>query len=257
MRFKVFLSLARISIQKTLAYRATSIIMFFVTFLFFILAILSNFVYYNYTNSIAGLTFMDSINLINTAEIIGAIYYAFFVQGNVAIYDGVLDGDLDYNFIKPVNSFFFYIFKGVELECLIQVVLYSLFQVYLFTLQDISLVKILFYIIFVILGAWYYFLLNQLCLMLVFYFDRAGGALGIPETLADFASKPKGIYPKSIRYFFTYFIAFVMAYNLPIDILRNDINYTEVFFYLLSTVILTIIAYKWWFIAIKRYQSAN
>ncbi|WP_068268917.1 ABC-2 family transporter protein [Caviibacter abscessus] len=257
MRFKVFIRLVKNSVKESLAYRTSSVIMFIVVFLFFLLQILANFIFYKYTNSIAGYTLFDSINLINTATLITHLNYSLFIIGNESIYYELIEGEMDYKFLRPINSYWLYAFYGFDIQSFITFLLHAIFQIYLFSLQKVTALKISAYILMVILGSFYIFLILRALVLLVFYTDKANSIQGIPELLEDAASRPKGIYPKFIRYIFIYFISYLMVYNGPIDVLKGNINYSYLLGYIISLLLFLIITYKLWFIAIKKYQSSN
>lgn len=257
MNFNLFITLSRNSLKQTLAYRTSSIIMFIVSILFFLLQIISSYVFYSYTDSIYGYTFNDSINLICTGSIITSLSYCFFVIGNESIYDEVLEGEMDYKFIRPINSYWFYTFYGIDLQNLITSIMYISLQLYLFVIQGISILKIFMWLTMVLIGVWYVFLISRILVITVFYTDRASAVQGITELLEDASSKPKDIYPKPIKYIFIFLISYLMVFNGPIDVLKGNINYLYLIGYLISTTLLTVLSYFLWFIAIKKYQSSN
>lgn len=257
MNFKLFLTLSKNSLKQTLAYRTSSIIMFIVSVLFFLLQILSSFVLYRFTDNIYGYTFNDSINLICTGAIITSLSYSFFVIGNETIYDELIYGDMDYNFIRPINSYWFYTFYGIDLQNLLSFIMYFILQITLFILQGISLYKMFLWLIMTIIGIWYIFLISRLLVTIVFYTDKANSIQGITELLEDASSKPKDIYPKPIKYVFIFLISYLMVYNGPIDVLKGNINLIYLIGYLISTIFLTALSYILWFVSIKRYQSSN
>ncbi|WP_067139523.1 ABC-2 family transporter protein [Oceanivirga salmonicida] len=257
MNFRLFITLSKNSLKQSLAYRTSSIIMFIVSILFFVLQILSSYIFYGYTDNIAGYTFMDSINLISTGFILTSLNYCFFIVGNESIYDEVLEGEMDYKFIRPINSYWLYTFYGIDLQNLITAIMGIIFQIYLFIIQDISILKITGWAVMVILGVWYMFLISRLLVLIVFYTDKANSIQGLPELLEDASLKPKGIYPKPVEYIFVFLISYLMVFNGPIDILKGTINWTYLLAYIFSAIFLTIISYKLWFIAINKYQSSN
>lgn len=257
MNFNLFITLSKNSLKQTLAYRTSSIIMFIVSVLFFVLQILSSFVFYSYTDNIYGYTFNDSINLICTGLIITSLSYCFFVVGNESIYNEVLEGEMDYKFIRPINSYWFYTFYGIDLQNLITSIMYITLQIYLFIIQDVPILKIFLWFIMVLIGVWYVFLISRILVTIVFYTEKASAIQGITELLEDASSKPKDIYPKPIKYVFIFLISYFMVFNGPIDLLKGNINYIYLIGYIISTVFLTILSYIVWFISIKKYQSSN
>ncbi|WP_067140844.1 ABC-2 family transporter protein [Oceanivirga salmonicida] len=257
MNIKIFMRLLKISVMETISLRTTSIIMFFIVNLFFILQILSGYVFFEYTDTLGGLTRIEYFNLIVTGNIIIPLSYSVFLKGQEKIYFGVLSGELDYDLIRPTNSFWYYTFNGIDLQSLITAILYIFLQIYLFTFQNLTITGILLYTLMLFIGAWYIFLVNRLLVILVFYFEKANSIMAYTEELDDMGSKPIKIYPKAIRYVFIYGLSYLMVYNAPINILKGEVNSSYMIAYMLSTVILSFVVYKLWFKAVKKYQSAN
>lgn len=257
MTFKIFKRRVKISIQTTTSFRMTSIIMFIVSLLFFILEIFTGIIFFEYTDRVAGFTKNDYLNLIITGNIIVNIYSTIFLEGYYKLIEDVLYGGMDYIFVRPVNSFLFYIFHGINLQNLLTSILYIILQIILFSKQNIEIFNIFLYIIFILIGIWYQFLFNFFIAIVSFYTDKATALFGINEILEDLGKKPSKIYPKIIRFFLLYIISYVFVFNAPINILQNKISYLNVIIYILSCIILTGILYRLWFKSIKKYQSAN
>lgn len=257
MNLKIYIRLVKNSFKQTFAYRTSSIIMFIVSLLFFVLQILSVTVFYEYTDTIAGYTYIDSINLINTGAILTSLNYCLFILGTESIYDDVLEGEMDYKFLRPINSYWFYAFYGIDLQNLITAFLHICLQIFLFTLQDISMYKILTYILMIIIGLFYMFFISRLLTIIVFYTDKADSLQGALELFEEAASKPKNIYPNYIKYPMIFIISYLMVINGPIDVLKGEINYIYLTGYIISGVIIALLSYILWFKAIKKYQSSN
>lgn len=257
MTFKIFKRLSKISIMEIMSYRTTTIILFFVMTLFFLFEILSGIVFFNYTDNIANFTKWDYFNLIITSNIILMLHNTLFIKGIEKIYNSIPYGMLDHIFTKPINSFWFIIFNGIDLQSLISLILYSFIQVYILAKQNINLFNIIIYIIFILLGAWYLCVFNHIIANITFYTDRASALMGVSELLDSVGQRPKGIYPKKIKLFLTFILSHLVVYNAPIELLKGNSNYYNLIIYIITIIILTIILYKLWFISIKKYQSAN
>ena len=113
------------------------------------------------------------------------------------------------------------------------------------------------YIVFSILGIWYCTIFNLFIAMVSFYTDKATALFGVNEILEDIGKKPVKIYPKFVRIFLTYIIAYAYVFNAPINILKFRLDIKNAIIYILSCIILTKIVYMLWFKSIKRYKSSN
>lgn len=96
---------------------------------------------------------MQYFNLIITMNIILSLFETFCLKELEEIFSGINEGNLDYSLIRPVNSFFYYIFNGIELNSLAFLILYTSLQIFLISFQNISIIQFLLYIFFIILGS--------------------------------------------------------------------------------------------------------
>lgn len=257
MTFKVFKRLLKVSIKTTFDFRTTSIIMFIVSILFFGLEVLTCNVLFNYTDTIAGFNKYDYLNLIITQNIISNIYVGMFSVGYYKIINDVLYGKMDYVFIRPINSFLFYVFNGIDIKSFFTATLFILLQISIFVKNNTSILNIFMYIVFLILGIWYCTIFNLFIAMISFYTDKATALFGVNEILEDIGKKPVKIYPKFVRLFLTYIIAYAYVFNAPINILQFRLDIKNAIIYILSCIVLTKIVYMLWFKSIKRYKSSN
>lgn len=257
MTFKVFKRLLKISVKTTFNFRVSSVVMFIVSILFFILELLTWHVLFKYTNTIAGFDKYDYLNLIIIQNIISNIYIGMFLVGYYRIINDVLYGKMDYVFIRPINSFLFYVFNGMDIKSIFTALLFVILQILMFIKTSTSILSIFMYIVFLLLGIWYCTIFNLFIAMISFYTDKATALLGFNEILEDIGKKPVNIYPKFARLFLTYIIAYAYVFNAPINILQSRLDIQNSIIYILSCIILTKIAYMLWFKSIKRYQSSN
>lgn len=257
MTFKVFKRLLKVSIKTTFDFRTTSVIMFIVSILFFALEVLTCHVLFSYTDTIAGFNKYDYLNLIITHNIISNIYVGMFSVGYYRIINDVLYGKMDYVFIRPINSFLFYVFNGIDIKSFFTATLFILLQMLMFIKNSANILNILLYILFLLLGIWYCTIFNLFISMISFYTDKATALFGFNEILEDIGKKPVKIYPKFARLFLTYIIAYAYVFNAPINILKFNLDIPNAIVYILSCIILTKIAYIFWFKSIKKYKSSN
>lgn len=100
------------------------------------------------------------------------------------------------------------------------------------------------------------FILNQICLTLLFWFNGLVELGGVIEDLFSFASRPKRIFPKVIQNIFTFILPILLATNVTNEFLRYGIN-LYLIYYLFSVVILYIISKFLWRLGVRKYVSAN
>lgn len=257
MNMKVYKVMISNSIQQMFIYRTTSLLIVVFGLIFYLFELFSGFVYFQYTDNIMGWTKWDYFSLITTATIIMYGYNFFFVWGDSTLDEEILEGKLDYIFLRPINSFWYYSLYRIDFPSLINILTGIAVQSYIIYREKVGGLQILMYIVSVIMGVWFIFLFNHLTVTVAFWKEKANELTWVPEILTDFSSRPASIYPKIIRFFMIWVIPILTSINLPVDILRGKINIMSMFWYILFLIALTIAVYKMWYAGIKKYQSSN
>jgi len=213
-------------------------------------------VYFSYTDNILGWTKWDYFSLITTATIIRYGYTFFFIWGSDLSYT-IVQGKLDYTLLRPLNSFWYYAFYMADFPSLINVILGIIVQGWIISRQHVGFFQVIMYIIFVIIGIWFQFLMFNFSNMISFWVDKADQILWIPETLSEISSQPASIYPKWIRCFLMWLLPILTSFNLPIDIIRGKVNMVNMLWYVGLVAVFTIANYRIWHAGLKKYQSSN
>ena len=213
-------------------------------------------VYFSYTDNILGWTKWDYFSLITTATIIRYGYTFFFIWGSDLSYT-IVQGKLDYTLLRPLNSFWYYAFYMADFPSLINVILGIIVQGWIIFKYHIGFFQVIMYIIFVIIGIWFHFLMFNFSNMISFWVDKADQILWIPETLSEISSQPASIYPKWIRCFLMWLLPILTSFNLPIDIIRGKVNVVNMLWFVGFVGAFTIANYRIWHAGLKKYQSSN
>ena len=182
MNMKIYKAMLSNSIQRVLIYRTTSILIVVFGLLFYFIEMFSGMVYFSYTDNILGWTKWDYFSLITTATIIRYGYTFFFIWGSDLSYT-IVQGKLDYTLLRPLNSFWYYAFYMADFPSLINVILGIIVQGWIISKYHIGFFQVIMYIIFVIIGIWFQFLMFNFSNMISFWVDKAEQILWIPETL--------------------------------------------------------------------------
>jgi ABC transporter, permease protein len=216
----------------------------------------SGMVYFSYTDNILGWTKWDYFSLVTTATIIRYGYTFFFIWGSDLSYT-IVQGKLDYTLLRPLNSFWYYAFYMADFPSLINVILGIIVQGWIIFKYHIGFFQVIMYIIFVIIGIWFQFLMFNFSNMISFWVDKAEQILWIPETLSETSSQPASIYPKWIRCFLMWLLPILTSFNLPIDIIRGKVNVVNMLWFVGFVGAFTIANYRIWHAGLKKYQSSN
>ena len=256
MNMKIYKAMLSNSIQRVLIYRTTSILIVVFGLLFYFIEMFSGMVYFSYTDNILGWTKWDYFSLITTATIIRYGYTFFFIWGSDLSYT-IVQGKLDYTLLRPLNSFWYYAFYMADFPSLINVILGIIVQGWIISKYHIGFFQVIMYIIFVIIGIWFQFLMFNFSNMISFWVDKAEQILWIPETLSETSSQPASIYPKWIRCFLMWLLPILTSFNLPIDIIRGKVNVVNMLWFVGFVGAFTIANYRIWHAGLKKYQSSN
>ena len=256
MNMKIYKAMLSNSIQRVLIYRTTSILIVVFGLLFYFIEMFSGMVYFSYTDNILGWTKWDYFSLVTTATIIRYGYTFFFIWGSDLSYT-IVQGKLDYTLLRPLNSFWYYAFYMADFPSLINVILGIIVQGWIIFKYHIGFFQVIMYIIFVIIGIWFQFLMFNFSNMISFWVDKAEQILWIPETLSETSSQPASIYPKWIRCFLMWLLPILTSFNLPIDIIRGKVNVVNMLWFVGFVGAFTIANYRIWHAGLKKYQSSN
>ena len=256
MNMKIYKAMLSNSIQRVLIYRTTSILIVVFGLLFYFIEMFSGMVYFSYTDNILGWTKWDYFSLITTASIIRYGYTFFFIWGSDLSYT-IVQGKLDYTLLRPLNSFWYYAFYMADFPSLINVILGIIVQGWIISKYHIGFFQVIMYIIFVIIGIWFQFLMFNFSNMISFWVDKAEQILWIPETLSETSSQPASIYPKWIRCFLMWLLPILTSFNLPVDIIRGKVNVVNMLWFVGFVGAFTIANYSIWHAGLKKYQSSN
>ena len=256
MNMKIYKAMLSNSIQRILIYRTTSILIVVFGLLFYFIEMFSGTVYFSYTDNILGWTKWDYFSLITTATIIRYGYTFFFIWGSDLSYT-IVQGKLDYTLLRPLNSFWYYAFYMADFPSLINVILGIIVQGWIISRQHVGFFQVIMYILCVIIGIWFHFLMFNFSNLISFWVDKADQILWIPETLSEISSQPASIYPKWIRCFLMWLLPILTSFNLPIDIIRGKVNMVNMLWYVGLVAVFTIANYRIWHAGLKKYQSSN
>ncbi|RRD41040.1 hypothetical protein EII29_00905 [Leptotrichia sp. OH3620_COT-345] len=257
MNLGVYRTMLANSIQQVLIYRTTSILIVIFGLLFYIIEMFAGMVYFSYTDNILGWTKWDYFSLVTTASIIQYSYNLIFVWGVSGLISNIIEGNLDYIILRPLNSFWYYALYKADFPSIINIILGIIVQSWIISKRNLSVLQILLYILCVLIGIWFIFLLNYLVVMVSFWKEKSEALMWIPETLMENSTRPASIYPKWIQILLMWILPALTSINLPVDIIRGRINVMNMCWYIIFVTVFTVIIYKMWYAGLRKYQSSN
>lgn len=253
---KIYHVLVSQSLAETLSYRLTAALTASCGILFYLISLVTGGVYFSFTTTIYGWTFLDYLNLITTANLIGYAYQFLFVAAHEDLADQILSGNLDYSLLRPVNSFWFHALYRVDFPSLFPLLLTAGIETgILFKLRPTPL-NLLGYLLAVVVGVTFTFALNQIMVTLAFWVDGLTALNGLPEDLMDASAEPAKIYPRLIQQVFLWIIPSLAITNVPAQFGHNHPTWL-----LLWTTLITLgllgLSYVEWRRGLLKYVSAN
>lgn len=257
MNWKIYRVFVGHSIQELFSYRLTTVLVIIFGLLFFILEMFAGLVYYQFADEIFGWTRLDYLSLICVTTLISSLYQLFFINGQESLSELVVEGELDYMFIRPINLFWYHALYRLDWPSSINAVIAIFVQAKLIESISVDLSQMFFYSLLVANGVWFLFLVNHVVVMSVFWLERISKLQGIPEYLVDLAGRPAAIYPKGVRWIMTWILPFFLAMQLPVFSLHKRVSGIA-FIWLITLNGGLFMLVKWmWSVGIKRYASTN
>ncbi|WP_203637273.1 ABC transporter permease [Levilactobacillus wangkuiensis] len=253
---KIYRVLVTQSLAETMTYRVTTVLTALFGVLFYAIDLITGGVYFSFTPTIYGWNFLDYLNLITTANLISYAYQFLFVAGHEDLVDQILDGNLDYSLLRPVNSYWFHASYRVDFPSLVTLLLTGVIEGVILSKLHPTPLNLLLYVVAVIVGIGFVFALNQIMVTLAFWVDGLSALNGLPEDLMDASARPAKIYPRVIQQLFLWVIPSLAITNVPAQFGHNQPTWLLLWTALVTGVLL-VISYIEWQRGLLKYVSAN
>ncbi|MEJ6348885.1 ABC-2 family transporter protein [Holzapfeliella sp. He02] len=261
MTLTLYFILAKQSFKEFTTYRGTSILVALFGFILTLIEVLAGNVYYTLSDTIGGLTYNQYLVMIMGLACVTSTYQFLFVGAHENLANDIISGNLDYTFLKPINSYFYYALRKLDFPSLINLIIYLPVTISLINKFSLNFGQWLILIAFYLVGVLFVFSLNQLVVEVAFFKDNLTALNGVPEYLIDSANRPQGIFPGGLR--------LILLYLVPVLSLSNGIIYLVmtqdkiqlgIQMFLALTVFTTLLflgSYLLWQKGIKKYVSTN
>lgn len=169
-------------------------------------------------------------------------------------------GNLDRVLIRPLNPLYTIVADGIEPHGLgfvifgTGMVVYSLIHLHI----PFTVLKVIYLIVAALSGAIIYFSINLFMATVAFWFIDVMSTMVMVHHLNEFAKYPLTIYHKAIQILITWVVPFAFTSFYPASYLLDKEAYKN--FALITPLVAVIafaIAYTFWNIGLKKYQSAG
>ncbi|WP_259276099.1 ABC-2 family transporter protein [Lactobacillus delbrueckii] len=171
----------RQSLAEFMIYRGTSIITFLLATVFLLIELLAGQVYFSQRENLAGWTanrYYVMISFMNSATY---LYNLFFILGHEGLGEDILEGNLDYLLVRPSSSYWLAVGRSLDIPSFFNLLLSLGLLAYYLTREGASFGQIMLINCMIVLPAALIFILNQLCLTLLFWFEGLTALGGIVE----------------------------------------------------------------------------
>lgn len=241
------------------AYRVSSIFIVVFGTLFSLSEIVASVIYYRSASHIVGWTFYQYLALIATFNFIQYGYQFWFVSGHEALLDNIVDGQLDYTLVRPVDAQVACSLAGVDLASAVNMVVPMGIMAYALAHGrfQLSLLVGVAYIGLLAMGIGMYYALNQIVVSLGFWIERPQKLSGVPEYMFELASRPSGIYPRVLQYALTFGLPLLVATNLPVELLEGRESVQTVAALCGGVGMLLVVSRVLWKAGLRKYVSAS
>lgn len=261
MTLRLYYILAKQSFKEFFTYRITSLLVIVLGLMFTGVELLAGYIYYSFSSDIGGLNQNQYLVMVMALACMTSTYQFLFIAAHESLAEDIVSGDLDYIFLRPLNSYFYYALRKLDFPSLINLIIYLPFTVFLIAQFHIGLIQWIIVGLFYLIGILFIFSLNQIVVEVAFFKDNLTALNGVPEYLIDSANRPQGIYPSKIRLILIYLIPVLSLSNGLIYLVTTDsyvnLGIKMLVSLILMTFIFFIVSYLLWQKGIKNYISAN
>ena len=253
---KILTAIWRQSIQEFLIYRTTSIITFILALAFLVIELITGTIYFSENRSIPGWTENEYFILITFVNFSMYMYNTFFILGHEELNEDILEGNLDFVLIRPVSSYWLSAGRKLDFPSIFNFLITFILLLNFLNKENVTLIQVIVFCFLILVTAFFIFVLNQIFLSFLFWFNGVSELGGIIEDLFSFASRPKKIFPRIIQNIFVFLFPVLLATNISNQFLKKGIN-SYFFYYLVLIAVFYIISRILWKFALNSYTSSN
>lgn len=249
----------KISLKHLAAYKMSAFLTAIFSLIFLLAEIVTVDVYYKFSDHIGDWDQNSFYILLGSFNIITCLYIYFFEIAHDEFVCKIRYGELDADFIKPMDSQALTAIQKVDYASLFNLPI-PVWLVYHGTQQlnlHLNFLDIFYYFITLVLGVLIVYLVNQFFVNCSFWFTNASNLTAASEQIVQLGARPLQVYPKLIQFGFSYIIPVILCTNLSVDVLKHDARLINVISLLGAIVLFFLVVRLQWKIGLKRYASAS
>lgn len=249
----------QVSLKRFFAYRAAALLILLFEALFVFAEVVAISVYYLYGKDINGWGFGEMLVLLGSFNLIVYTYQFFSVSAHESLVERVVEGDLDYDLLRPIDSQFLVSVRHLDYPSAISLLLpVSLLALGASHAQFASSpLSYLLFAVSIVAGTIVLYSVTHMCVCLGFWLDNADSLSGLPEYLFTLASRPRGIYPIPIQIAVGFVLPLLLATEVPARALLGNSTALHVGFLLGGAAVMFTMSRVVWRKAVARYRSTS
>lgn len=249
----------KINIQRSLAYRADTVINVLLNLMWLGWELLSLSIIFSHTATLGGWGPGELIALLGVFRLVNTLMMALIWPNTEHFNASVRDGSLDYTLLQPVNSMFLVSFSQITVWRVWDLVLAVILIVAGINLagEIVTPLGIASFVALTVSGAVVIYSLWIVLIALTFWFTKFDNNVTILQALLDAGRYPVTVYPAWLRVIITFIIPIAVATTIPLQALRGDMNGWGVLLFLGIGILSLVIASQVWKAGVKRYSGAS
>lgn len=256
---KLLSAFLKVNIQMSLAYRADTIVNILLNLMWLGWELLSLNIIFSNTTTLGGWGLGELIALLGVFRLANTLMIALIWPNTEKFNQSIRDGSMDYTILQPVNNMFLVTFSRITIWRFWDLVLaIILIVVGINKAGDIiTPFTILAFILLTISGSMIIYSLWIVLIALTFWFTKFDNNVTILQALFDAGRYPVTVYPVWLRVIVTFIIPIAVATTVPLQALRGDLGPSQIFLFIIISIVSFWVASKVWKVGLKRYSGAS
>jgi ABC-2 type transport system permease protein len=256
---KLLSSFLKVNIQMSLAYRADTVVNILLNLMWLGWELLSLNIIFSNTTTLGGWGLGELIALLGVFRLVNTLMIALIWPNTEKFNQSIRDGSMDYTILQPVNNMFLVTFSRITVWRIWDLVLAVILVVVGINMAGdiITPFTILAFILLTISGSMIIYSLWIVLIALTFWFTKFDNNVTILQALLDSGRYPATVYPAWLRIIVTFIIPIAVATTVPLQALRGDLGPSQIFLFIIISILSFWVASKVWKAGLKRYSGAS
>lgn len=256
---RLYLHFLRFSFSRAMEFRVDFFFRVVMDVIFYIVQFLFFGIIYLHTPVLGGWD-QDQMTIFVAGFIfVDAFHMTFFANNSWWLPIYINRGDLDYYLTKPVSTFFFMGFKEFAANSLLNLILACGVLIYVLShyVEQLNYLKVFFFILLLINGAFLYYMTFMLFLLSVFWTGSPRGFADIYYAAEKVFQRPDRIFTGYIKRFFLTFLPFSIMASYPTRILIEPFAWEVLSEIVIASFFIYSLVYIIWQKGLRSYSSAS